>query len=304
MADNFGFNVLTTSDNVDITKIDENFKKIDEKLAINNKIEPTSSLPASQAAVAAYVEGSADKILYTGNTDEIGSSVQSALDYLVNKTSKAAPTTAEDISYQSTYKEEVTNVKEALDNLENEFIGQSFTIADVQNQASSNTLSIEGINEKLSTIQVEGKYELIETIEVTEAISSIDRTQESDGTAYNFKDIFVVIKWTAASSSYNLIVEPFWDGTASANKLRVFRTIGTPVANSTSLVKIKSDGNLKQIYISMFNTNVGFVSANDDLMTCNAYKITDKNIVKLVLSTTNASGFPVGTKFEIWGVRA
>lgn len=197
MADNFGFNVLTTSDNVDITKIDENFKKIDEKLAINNKIEPTSSLPASQAAVAEYVEKSADKILYTGSTDEIGSSVQSALDYLVAKTSTAAPTTAEDISYQSTYKEEVTNVKEALDNLENEFIGQSFTIADVQNQASRNTLDIEGINEKLSTIQAEGKYELIETIEVTEDMV-ISRTEEPDGTPYSFSAMFIQLETTAA----------------------------------------------------------------------------------------------------------
>lgn len=148
-----------------------------------------------------------------------------------------------------------------------------------------------------------GEYELIEGVTLN-GESSIELSQEPDGTAYNFKDIFVSIKWTAASSSYNLIVESYWGGTASADKLRVFRTIGTPAANSVSLVKIKSEENIKQVYISMPNTNVGFVAANDDLMTCNAYKITDKNVTKLILSTTNASGFPVGTIFEIWGVRA
>ena len=146
----------------------------------------------------------------------------------------------------------------------------------------------------------EDMYELIETIEVTEAISSIDRTQETNGTAYNFKDIFVVAKWVASSSGLTLIVEPYWN----SENLRVFRGVGTPVARSVSLVKIKSDGNLKQVYMSVSNTNYGYISANDDLMTCNAYLITDSNITKLVLSTITAGGFPVGTTFEIWGVRA
>ena len=54
--------------------------------------------------------------------------------------------------------------------------------------------------EIISELPSGGVYELIETIETTEAMT-IDRTNEPDGTAYNFKAMFIRINSTATSAS-------------------------------------------------------------------------------------------------------
>lgn len=266
--------------------------------SVEDNYSASSKKAQSGIAVGLAIENSVDKIQYSSGSHEI-TNVREALDALFK--GGAASLNSEQVSHSLQVLDETENVKQAIDAIENFVVGESFKTQKHTEDLVAHEQRLDGIDEEITNLKNQGggAYELIETITTTEGETAITRTQEPDGAAYNFTDIFVVATWVA-SSGIAYIVQPYF----GSKNIKVFRQTGTIAANAVNLTHIKSTGNLKQVYVSMPNTNKGIITANDDLMTSNAHLFTDDNITKLVLSTTTAGGFPAGTKFELWGVRA
>ena len=142
-------------------------------------------------------------------------------------------------------------------------------------------------------------YELIETITTTEEVLSIIKNTEPNGTPYNFDKLCLFIKMGTANKTMDLcwIVNGYYGS-----------GIGSGFHSSwsaCSVMEIYRDKQLKKPRISLTN------HTNDWSNSC--YQQTHK-IIKggnnepfkrfELYSVGRATPFPVGTKIEIWGVRA
>lgn len=147
------------------------------------------------------------------------------------------------------------------------------------------------------------KYELIETITLTEATASIERSVEPDGTAYNFKKLFIYMRAALTEQSGNFGVH-LWDGETLAAKNLAFGSAVTTTSSDYMMELSVENGILHQ---------TASESANKDYLSTlirtaaatffGGAKMMDK-ISKIRIHHFNSLTFAVGTVIKIYGVRA
>ena len=146
------------------------------------------------------------------------------------------------------------------------------------------------------------KYELIETITLTEATQIIERSSEPDGTAYNFKKLLIYMNAALTDKTGACGVE-LWDGTTLAAKNIAFGSMVTQTSSDYMMELSVEDGILRQT--TPETTKTGYLS----MLTKTAaetfvggVKTMDK-ISKFTLHQFNSRTFAVGTVIKIYGVR-
>ncbi len=142
------------------------------------------------------------------------------------------------------------------------------------------------------------KYQLIETITVEdEDVSAISRTEEPDGTAYNFEKIRIEMNVKAASGSSSLFV--------TANQKNIFVSSGILTTSgerfAISNCRVENGLLLSDFTGSAKAEGVGTIGlakyeAADYLDNIQSNSITDIEIFTPVT-------IPVGSTFKIYGIR-
>lgn len=159
-----------------------------------------------------------------------------------------------------------------------------------QEQINENTEAIKNIDAQSS-----GNYELIETITLTEETTLIERTQEPDGTPYNFRDVFIEVGGGDTEVSGKFLKWTFWHGEESYS---IFRNL-TIFDNYKTLLRTITDGNLRfaELLISTKNYgNAAYAYQNNA-----NYLLTNENISKI--TTQHQTAMPIGTTIKIYAVR-
>ena len=147
------------------------------------------------------------------------------------------------------------------------------------------------------------KYELIETITLTEATSSIERSVEPDGTAYNFKKLFIYMKAALTDQSGYFGVH-LWDGTTLAAKNLAFGSAVTTTSSDYMMELSVEDGILHQT--APESADKDYLSTLTRTAAATFFggaKMMDK-ISKIKIHHFNSLTFAVGTIIKIYGVRA
>lgn len=144
----------------------------------------------------------------------------------------------------------------------------------------------------------ENEYELIESITVSEALDSFKRTEEQDGTRYNFGHMLLKIQCPAGTGNgtYNISFSSLCVVTISNMVSTAARTSYCFCEKTRGILKgmaqvtgsIYSSANIQG---SSFNGTGVKLSRNIDSISINR-------------SGDSSGQIPIGTKIEIWGVRA
>ena len=174
----------------------------------------------------------------------------------------------------------------------------SITVDQTYNPESENAQSGKAVAEAIATIDVdEGMYELIETIEVTEA-EVIRRDNEPDGTPYNFKRVFIQIETTATnftllrlffrtSSNFEITTHDF---SAFSNKTQLQRSWCEIYPNCGWWTNRQISWTQYTGYSTVQEQAVGFKVSTEEAPT-----------IQRIWTTTSATP---NTTIKIWGVRA
>ena len=147
------------------------------------------------------------------------------------------------------------------------------------------------------------KYELIETITLTEATASIDRNVEPDGTAYNFKKMIIYMNASLTNKTGAFGVN-LWDGTTLAARHVAFGSDMTQTKSDYIMEISVEDGILHQTTPARTDNN--YLSSPTKTAAATFYggvKMMDK-ISKIQINQYNGIAFTVGTVIKIYGVRA
>ena len=147
------------------------------------------------------------------------------------------------------------------------------------------------------------KYELIETITLTEATSSIERSVEPDGTAYNFKKLIIYMNASLTDKTGAFGVN-LWDGTTLAARHVAFGSDMTKTKSDYIMEISVEDGILHQT--TPVRTSSSYLSSPTNTAAATFYggvKMMDK-ISKIQINQYNGIAFTVGTVIKIYGVRA
>ena len=147
------------------------------------------------------------------------------------------------------------------------------------------------------------KYELIETITLTEATSSIERSVEPDGTAYNFKKLIIYMNASLTDKTGAFGVN-LWDGTTLAARHVAFGSDMTKTKSDYIMEISVEDGILHQT--TPVRTSSSYLSSPTKTAAATFYggvKMMDK-ISKITINQYNGIAFAVGTVIKIYGVRA
>ena len=147
------------------------------------------------------------------------------------------------------------------------------------------------------------KYELIETITLTEATNSIERSVEPDGTAYNFKKLFIYMKAALTDQSGYFGVH-VWDGETLAAKNLAFGSAVTTTSSDYMMELSVEDGILHQT--APESADKDYLSTLTRTAAATFFggaKMMDK-ISKIKIHHFNSLTFAVGTVIKIYGVRA
>ena len=143
------------------------------------------------------------------------------------------------------------------------------------------------------------KYELIETITISEEVNTITRNTEPNGNAYSFKDVLIKFTWNNTFTTRSLIFVAYTSDTAC----NVFRDVSSTNANATSWIRTLNTYGERLVIFSGVSSNDGFAQPNSavniPIRTINSAE----PIEKIGLQMFN-SVFPTDAKIEIWGVRA
>lgn len=154
----------------------------------------------------------------------------------------------------------------------------------------------------VQTSKKEDEWELIETITIEEDdVTNIARTEEPDGTPYNFKNIYVCVSVPTKSTESGNVNIYIGDG---ANKWRGEITLknffsksydniklwGTYLKNNNLLIPISLEGS----------------PWSPTLIYSNPHKLKSSFIMKSIMFSAIPSSmlYPIGTTFEIYAIRA
>ena len=147
------------------------------------------------------------------------------------------------------------------------------------------------------------RYELIETITLTEATNSIERNSEPDGTAYNFKKLLIYMNAALTDQAGECGVH-LWDGTTLAAKNLAFGSKVTTTSSNYMMELSVEDGILHQTTPERADTDyLSMISKTAAATYFGGVKMMDK-ISKFTLHQFNSRTFAVGTVIKIYGVRA
>ena len=147
------------------------------------------------------------------------------------------------------------------------------------------------------------KYELIETITLTEATSSIERSVEPDGTAYNFKKLIIYMNASLTNKTGAFGVN-LWDGTTLAARHVAFGSDMTQTKSNYIMELSVEDGILHQTAPARpDNDYLSTVTKTAAATFYGGVKMMDK-ISKITINQYNGIAFAVGTVIKIYGVRA
>ena len=141
-------------------------------------------------------------------------------------------------------------------------------------------------NKKYVDDMVNKPYELIEEFTLTEA-SNFVRTQEPDGTVYNFKEVAIDINYGEKVAATNRIVinlRNFEESVSNAVKYSVYRLW------------------IKNGVFNLSSTNGAYRGLGTAVNSFSDITLANEYITSINLSREN--GYPVGTIFKIYGVRA
>lgn len=201
--------------------------------------------------------------------------------------------------------EKVIVSKGLLDNLSDNVQTLTGTAENMSIQEMSNAVGAKA-NER---------FELIETIVLTEEVSAVERTKEPDGTDYNFKELYVDMQFPDFDKM---------ESSVELNALSIRGLFQNDFVSSYSayayiyrmpIIKDKASGHfpLMRCHLSLRNGlyknsctfgNMGEGSARGDFINSNMSIISHKSIKGIRIgSSTN---FPVAAKptIKIYGIRA
>lgn len=148
----------------------------------------------------------------------------------------------------------------------------------------------------------EDKYELIETVNIEDdTVNTIDRTEEPNGTAYNFKKVYVEVKTPYHSTDIPGVI-----GLGGNYITYAPRMVSTIEAGFVTKCYIEVDcGMLKTRSFGTSNSDYSQASQTFNLYqrTYGGFMLDAITVVRvLVVGATDT--FPIGTVINIWGVRA
>ena len=147
------------------------------------------------------------------------------------------------------------------------------------------------------------KYELIETITLTEATSSIERSVEPDGTAYNFKKLIIYMNASLTNKTGAFGVN-LWDGTTVAAQHVAFGSDMTQTKSNYIMELSVEDGILHQTAPARpDNDYLSTITKTAAATFYGGVKMMEK-ISKITINQYNGIAFAVGTVIKIYGVRA
>lgn len=155
---------------------------------------------------------------------------------------------------------------------------------------------INDLNKSIENLKTVKKYELIETISVTEEnTTSITRTTEPDGTEYNFEKILIKMHLLASESTDTIAIR--LNNISSSIFVINIRTVECyPIAY----------GHIENgMFIGQY-TGTGATTVTASATLNNAYSrigIFIDNISKIAFKTNSGIPIPVGSTFEIYAVR-
>lgn len=142
------------------------------------------------------------------------------------------------------------------------------------------------------------KYDLIESITTTEEVKEVKRTEEPDGTGYAFKQIFATMSVPVATA-------------AGAIYIRVNKSDNSNVGfidggiSNTAVRYSRFNADVSQGLLFAYQTPPGGANSNVNINTHVPSWGKLINIIdQLRLITSGSTAFPVGTKIDIYGVRA
>ena len=167
--------------------------------------------------------------------------------------------------------------------------------------AADSAANKEYVDGKISALT--NKYELIETITLTEATSSIERSVEPDGKAYNFKKLIIYMNASLTDKTGAFGVN-LWDGTTLAAQHVAFGSDMTQTKSDYIMEISVEDGILHQT--TPARTDYSYLSSPTKTAAATFYggvKMMDK-ISKILINQYNGIAFTVGTVIKIYGVRA
>lgn len=147
------------------------------------------------------------------------------------------------------------------------------------------------------------KYELIETITLTEETWTIERSVEPDGTAYNFKKLIIYMNASLTNKTGSFGVN-LWDGTTLAARNVAFGSDMTQTKSDYIMELSVEDGILHQTAPSRpDNDYISTITKTAAATFYGGVKMMDK-ISKITINQYNGIAFAVGTVIKIYGVRA
>lgn len=188
---------------------------------------------------------------------------------------------------------------------------------------SDNVQTLTGTTENMSIQEMSNavgakaneKFELIETIVLTEEVEAVERTKEPDGTDYNFKELYIDMQFPDfAKMESNVELKGLNIRGLFQNDIYVSYSAYAYIGNM-KILKDKYPGHfpLMRCHLSLRNGlyknscsygNMGEASARGDFINSNMSIISPKSINGIYIgSNTN---FPVAAKptIKIYGIRA
>ena len=146
-------------------------------------------------------------------------------------------------------------------------------------------------------------YELIETITLTEATASIERSVEPDGTAYNFKKLLIYMN-AALTDKTGACGVDLWDGTTLAARSLSFGSFVKTTSSDYMMELSLEDGILHQTAPETADKEyLSTITKTAAATYLGGVKMMDK-ISKITIHQFNGYTFAVGTVIKIYGVRA
>ena len=147
------------------------------------------------------------------------------------------------------------------------------------------------------------KYKLIETITLTEATASIERSVEPDGTEYNFKKLLIYMN-AALTDKTGACGVDLWDGTTLAARSLSFGSFVKTTSSDYMMELSLEDGILHQTAPETADKEyLSTITKTAAATYFGGVKMMDK-ISKITIHQFNGYTFAVGTVIKIYGVRA
>ena len=170
---------------------------------------------------------------------------------------------------------------------------------------STPVLEKDCINKKYFDENIAKNYRLIETITLTEDTKTIERSQEPDGTAYNFKDMFIAFSCTDDMPAGSVTNSQEWTRCLfnyGEERFYIFRETTLGKADSTakyrSFIKTENEGNLKRSIMTKGYINYGYSNGETQPDGNLEWLFTTNNLTKIQLE--HQSNFLAGIVIEIW----